>query len=114
MKILILMFLALTLVLTPCLSYAKAPAAKNSAKVESAAKPDLFSSFTGGAGSKNLITIVIMLTILSFAPAILLLMSSFTRIVIVLSFLRQAMGIPQLPPNQIIVGLSLFLSLFNT
>jgi flagellar biosynthetic protein FliP len=39
-------------------------------------------------------------------------MSSFTRIVIVLSFLRQAMGIPQLPPNQIIVGLSLFLTFF--
>jgi len=77
-----------------------------------APKSDLFSSLTGAQGSKSLISIALMLTILAFAPAILLLMSSFTRIVIVLSFLRQAMGIPTLPPNQIIVGLSLFLTFF--
>ena len=75
-------------------------------------KSDLFGSLVGSHGNKNLINIVIVLTILTFAPAILLLMSSFTRIVIVLSFLRQAMGVPQLPPNQIIVGLSLFLTFF--
>jgi len=76
------------------------------------AKLDLVQSFTGSEGSKNLITIVLILTILAFAPAILLLMSSFTRIIIVLSFLRQAIGIPQLPPNQILIGLSLFLTFF--
>ena len=66
---------------------------------------NLFTSFTGGESGKGLINIVLVLTVLAFAPAVLLLMSSFTRIVIVLSILRQAMGIPQLPPNQIIVGL---------
>jgi flagellar biosynthetic protein FliP len=76
------------------------------------AKLDLFGSLTGNQGSKNLINIALMLTIMAFAPAILLLMSSFTRIVIVLSFLRQAIGIPQLPPNQIVIGLSLFLTFF--
>jgi flagellar biosynthesis protein FliP len=75
-------------------------------------KLDLFGSLTGNQGGKNLINVALMLTVLAFAPAILLLMSSFTRIVIVLSFLRQAIGIPQLPPNQIIVGLSLFLTFF--
>jgi flagellar biosynthesis protein FliP len=73
---------------------------------------NLITSFTDGASGKSMINIVLILTVLSFAPAVLLLMSSFTRIVIVLSILRQAMGIPQLPPNQIIVGLSLFLTFF--
>jgi flagellar biosynthetic protein FliP len=53
-----------------------------------------------------------MLTVLSLAPAILIMMTSFTRIVVVLSFLRQAMGTAQMPPNQLIVGLALFLSFF--
>jgi flagellar biosynthetic protein FliP len=49
---------------------------------------------------------------LTFAPAILLLMSSFTRILLVLSFLRQAIGVPTMPPNQVLVGLALFMSYF--
>jgi flagellar biosynthetic protein FliP len=49
---------------------------------------------------------------LSFLPAVLLLMTSFTRIVIVLSLMRQALGLQSTPPNQVIVGLSLFLTLF--
>ena len=53
-----------------------------------------------------------MLTVLTLAPAILIMMTSFTRIVVVLSFLRQALGTQQMPPNQLIVGLSLFLSFF--
>ena len=53
-----------------------------------------------------------MLTVLSIAPAILVMMTSFTRIVIVLSLLRQAIGTQQAPANQIIVGLALFLSFF--
>jgi flagellar biosynthetic protein FliP len=56
--------------------------------------------------------VVLALTVLSVAPAILLMMTSFTRIVIVLSLLRQAIGIQQLPPNQVIIGLSLFLTVF--
>lgn len=54
--------------------------------------------------------IVILLTVLSLAPAILIMMTSFTRIVIVLSLLRQALGTNTLPPNQVIIGLSLFMT----
>lgn len=59
------------------------------------------------------IKIVAMLTVLSVAPAILLMMTSFTRILIVLSFVRQALGTTTMPPNQVIVGLSLFLTAFT-
>ena len=54
--------------------------------------------------------IIVLLTVLSLAPAILLMMTSFTRIVIVLALLRQAMGTQQLPPNQILVGLAMFMT----
>ncbi len=60
----------------------------------------------------NALKILIMLTVLTLAPAILILMTSFTRIVVVLSFLRQAIGTQQMPPNQLIVGLSIFLTFF--
>jgi len=56
--------------------------------------------------------IVIVLTLLSFLPAILLTMTSFTRIVIVFHFLRQAIGTQEMPPNQVLVGLALFLTMF--
>jgi flagellar biosynthetic protein FliP len=58
------------------------------------------------------IQILLLLTILSLAPAILITLTSFARIVIVLSFLRQAIGTQQMPPNQILIGLSLFLTFF--
>jgi flagellar biosynthetic protein FliP len=58
------------------------------------------------------IQIMILLTILSLAPAILIMMTSFTRIVVVLSFLRQALGTQQAPPNQVLISLALFLTLF--
>jgi flagellar biosynthetic protein FliP len=54
--------------------------------------------------------IIILLTVLSLAPAILLMMTSFTRIIIVLSLLRQALGTQSLPPNQIIIGLAMFMT----
>jgi len=57
--------------------------------------------------------IVFLMTVLSLAPAILMLTTSFTRIIIVLSFLRQAIGTPTIPPNQVILGLALFLTFFN-
>ncbi|MEO2076757.1 MAG: flagellar type III secretion system pore protein FliP [Bacillus sp. (in: firmicutes)] len=63
-------------------------------------------------GVATSIKIMILLTILSVAPAILLLMTSFTRIVIVLSFVRTSLGTQQMPPNQVIIGLSLFLTMF--
>jgi flagellar biosynthetic protein FliP len=59
-----------------------------------------------------LIQILMLLTILSLAPAILIMMTSFTRLIIVFSFLRHALGIQQMPSNQILIGLSLFLTFF--
>lgn len=56
--------------------------------------------------------ILFLLTIITLAPAIAMLMTSFTRMVIVLSFVRQALGIQQIPANQIIIGLSLFMTFF--
>lgn len=56
--------------------------------------------------------ILLLLTVLSIAPAILVLMTSFTRIIVVLSFVRNALGTQQLPPNQVLIGLALFLTLF--
>ncbi|MAE75153.1 MAG: flagellar biosynthetic protein FliP [Bdellovibrionaceae bacterium] len=60
----------------------------------------------------NSLKIVMALTVLTLAPAILIMMTSFTRIIIVLSFIRQALGTQQMPPNQLLVGLALFLTFF--
>lgn len=68
--------------------------------------PDL----TNRANFSAAIQILFLMTVLSLAPAILIMMTSFTRIVIVLSLLRQALGTQNLPPNQIIIGLSLFMT----
>jgi flagellar biosynthesis protein FliP len=114
-RVLVVIAVILTLLIcAPSFAFAKKASVtdRHVASSSSAPKLDLFGSLSGTQGSKNLINIALMMTILAFAPAILLLMSSFTRIVIVLSFLRQAIGVSQLPPNQIIVGLSLFLTLF--
>ncbi|MGB5824023.1 MAG: flagellar type III secretion system pore protein FliP [Proteocatella sp.] len=56
--------------------------------------------------------ILFLLTTVSLLPSILVMMTSFTRIIIVLSFLRNAMGVQQLPPNIVLIGISLFLTLF--
>lgn len=56
--------------------------------------------------------IMVLLTVLTLAPAILILMTSFVRTVVVLSFLRQAIGTHQVPPNQVLIGLALFLTFF--
>ena len=58
------------------------------------------------------IQLLLILTVLSLAPAIIIMMTSFTRIIIVLSFLRNALGTQQMPPNRFRIGLALFLSLF--
>ena len=56
--------------------------------------------------------LLFILTILTLAPSILIMMTSFTRIIIVLSFIRNALGLQQTPPNQVIIGLALFLTFF--
>lgn len=60
----------------------------------------------------NTVKIILMMTVLTLAPAILIMMTGFSRIIIVLSFLRQALGTQQMPPNQLLVGLALFLTFF--
>jgi flagellar biosynthesis protein FliP len=66
----------------------------------------------GGTSYSVPIQTLLFFTALSFLPALLLLMTGFTRIVIVLSLLRQALGTPAAPPNQVLIGLSLFLTFF--
>lgn len=74
--------------------------------------PLLVGSGASGVSFSVPIQTLIFFTALSFLPAILLMMTGFTRIVIVLSLLRQALGTQSAPPNQVIVGLSLFLTFF--
>ena len=74
-----------------------------------------FVQFFSDSDASNVATSVkmmLLLTVLSLAPAILILMTSFARIVIVLSFVRTALATQQMPPNQVIVGLALFLTFF--
>jgi flagellar biosynthesis protein FliP len=76
-------------------------------------------TFRIGAGSAKdageasvIVQILFLLTILSLAPAILIMMTSFIRLIVVFSFLRHALGTQQMPPNQILIGLALFLTFF--
>jgi flagellar biosynthetic protein FliP len=114
-------------IVTPTAPTATAPVASGttpSAAVATSAAPSaktgepfrLNIGLEGGSGQSGevsvAIQIVIVMTLLSVAPSIVLLMTSFTRIVIVLGFVRTALGTPSAPSNQIIVGLSLFLTFF--
>jgi flagellar biosynthesis protein FliP len=58
------------------------------------------------------LTLLLLLTLLSLAPALVIMVTSFTRLVVVFAFLRQALGTQQMPPNQVLIALSLFLTLF--
>jgi len=81
---------------------------------EAAEPPVLTLRLEGSEGTQGMdsaLKIVLLMTVLSLAPAFLILLTSFTRIVIVLGFLRQAIGANQAPNNQIIIGLALFLTL---
>jgi flagellar biosynthetic protein FliP len=84
------------------------------AAVDSAAKPIGFPiqlpDLSKRENFSSAMQIIVLLTVLSLAPAILIMMTSFTRIVIVLSLLRQALGTQQLPPNQVLVGLAMFMT----
>jgi len=76
--------------------------------------PALTSTPAAGGGQNYSLSIqtLLLLTSLTFIPAVLLMMTGFTRIIIVLSLLRQALGTPTSPPNQVLIGLALFLTLF--
>lgn len=92
------------------------PAAPAAAPGTAGASPFRLNIGLEGSGERGQVSvalqIVIIMTLLSVAPSIVLLMTSFTRIVIVLGFVRTALGTPAAPSNQIIVGLSLFLTFF--
>jgi flagellar biosynthetic protein FliP len=97
-------------------SQAAAPAPSASSPSASAVQPWRLNIGFDGAGKPGdvsvAIQIVILMTLLTFAPAMVMLMTSFTRIVIVLGFVRTAIGVQSAPSNQIIIGLSLFLTFF--
>src|SRR5262249_17545175 len=73
---------------------------------------DMGNALPGGSASSKLLQLIALVTILSLAPSILVMVTSFTRIVVVLSFLRSALGLQQTPPNQVIISLALFLTAF--
>jgi flagellar biosynthetic protein FliP len=67
----------------------------------------------GQAGDLTIpLQVLLLLTLLTFIPALLIAMTSFVRIIVVLSLLRQALGVQQIPPNQVLIGLALFLTFF--
>jgi flagellar biosynthesis protein FliP len=111
-NIFITSFLWLLLALVPALPVAAqvsgTPSPKTAA-AEAAAPVDLTKAATAGSLP---VQIVVMLTLLSFIPAILISMTCFTRLIVVFHFLRQALGTQEAPNNQVLIGLSLFLTLF--
>ncbi|API93898.1 flagellar biosynthetic protein FliP [Virgibacillus pantothenticus] len=72
---------------------------------------DMFSS-SDPANVSTSVKLILLLTVLTLAPSILILMTSFTRIIIVLSFVRTSLATQQMPPNQVLIGLALFLTFF--
>ena len=66
----------------------------------------------GGDGMSSSIQIIILVTLVTLAPTLVIMLTGFTRIIVVLGFVRSAIGIPQTPPNQVLTGLALFLTFF--
>ena len=92
-----------------------APTAPRPPTVPSVATPLVNLQIGNGNERQNLSTaiqIVVVMTLLTLAPSLIMLMTSFTRIVIVLGFVRTALGVPSAPANQLLIGLSLFLTFF--
>lgn len=80
---------------------------------EEAERPGMLDQLVGMLGSRSQsVQIVALLTVLSLAPSLLIMLTSFVRVAMVLSFTRNALGLQQMPPNQVLVGLALFLTLF--
>jgi len=107
-------WLALVALVAVALFFAAFPAAAQSATPAAggATLPLLIGQGANGTSYSVPVQTLLFFTALSFLPAVLLLMTSFTRIVIVLSLLRQALGTQAAPPNQVVIGLSLFLTFF--
>ena len=102
----------LALILVPLLLPALALAQQAVPAANNLALPGMSINFGQGANLVDSIEVLLLFTVITLAPSILILCTSFTRILIVLSFMRQAIGTQNMPPNQLLVGFSLFLSLF--
>jgi flagellar biosynthetic protein FliP len=74
--------------------------------------PGLAINFGQGTNLVDTLEVLLLFTVLTLAPAIIILCTSFTRIVVVLSFMRQALGTQNMPPNQLLIGFAMFLSIF--
>lgn len=74
--------------------------------------PGMSINFGQGADLVDTMQVLVLFTVLTLAPAFIILCTSFTRIIVVLSFMRQAIGTQSMPPNQLLIGLALFLSMF--
>lgn len=74
--------------------------------------PGVAVNFGQGTNLVDTIEVLLLFSVLTLAPAIIILCTSFTRIVVVLSFMRQALGTQNMPPNQLLIGFALFLSIF--
>lgn len=74
--------------------------------------PGLSVNFGQGVDLVDTIQVIVLFTVLTLAPAILILCTCFTRIIVVLSFMRQAIGTQSMPPNQVLIGFAMFLSFF--
>jgi flagellar biosynthetic protein FliP len=109
-------YLLAFVLLAPALAMAAplTPTATGAAAAAGSAAASGFSIDLNGSGlfTDRMIQIVALITVLSVAPSILIMMTSFVRIVVVLSLLRTAMGLQQSPPNSVIVSLAMFLTLF--
>ena len=103
-----LLVLALALV-APSFAFAATPAAANAAAAAGGFSIDLNGS---GLFTDRMVQIIALITVLSIAPSILIMMTSFVRMVVVLSLLRTALGLQQSPPNSVLVSLAMFLTLF--
>lgn len=97
---------ALAMLLLPALAFPQA------ANPNSVNLPGMSINFGQGVNLVDSIEVLLLFTIITLAPSILILCTSFTRILIVLSFMRQAIGTQNMPPNQVLVGFSLFLTMF--
>jgi flagellar biosynthetic protein FliP len=110
-----MLWLLLAMLAAP-IAQAAAPAAHAAAGAVQLAAPGIpaFSVHNAGGGQTYTLTIQLLalMTAMTLLPAALLMMTAFTRIIIVLGILRQAIGAGQAPPNQVLVGLALFLTLF--
>ena len=105
-------WLALVALVAVAIIVAAFPASAQTPGEGGATLPLLIGQSAGSTSYSVPVQTLLFFTALSFLPAVLLLMTSFTRIVIVLSLLRQALGTQAAPPNQVVIGLSLFLTFF--